>query len=289
MAYPAANPIQLQVKGMTCANCALGVEKYLKNSGQEEISVSLAAEEVRFLRQRDTQLEDIIRGIERLGFRVVTGDSPESEQEKPWQRLEWLFGFCLLWTLPLLAHMFLSWHWLHNPWVQLLLVIPVYGVGVFHFGRSAYFSVKNGVPNMDVLIIIGATAAFVYSLYGTLFELGPDFLFYETAASIITLVLLGNMMEYRAVKRTTTALQELGELQVETAKLVNPFSNGPSFQEVPIDEVNKGSILQINEGDRIPLDGEIVSGQGEVDEAAITGESFPRAVGLKEQVVGGTL
>jgi Cu+-exporting ATPase len=91
--------------------------------------------------------------------------------------------------------MFLPFHWLHNPLVQLGLCIPVYILGCIHFGKSAFNSLKNGIPNMDVLIFIGSSAAFIYSLYGTIQNLGPDYLFYETAATIISLVLLGNVLK----------------------------------------------------------------------------------------------
>ena len=113
----------------------------------------------------------------------------------------------------LLLHMVFPWGFLQSPVVQLILCIPVFTVGCLHFGRSAFASVKNGVPNMDVLIFVGSAAAFIYSLVGTIEHLGDKFEFYETCATIITLVLLGNVLEKRSVTQTTSALKDLVKFQ----------------------------------------------------------------------------
>ncbi len=103
-------------------------------------------------------------------------------------------------------------HWLMNPWVQLALTIPVYIVGMSFFGKSAWKSLRNGIPNMNVLIAIGATASFVYSLYGTLTGQAADYMFYETTATIITLVFLGNYMEDASVAFNTTGIEQTGQI-----------------------------------------------------------------------------
>ena len=111
---------------------------------------------------------------------------------------------------------------LNNSWVQLALCTPVFLIGLFHFGKSAWGSLKSGVPNMDVLITIGSSAAFIYSLIGTWLYYGTheahNYLFFETAATIITLVLLGNLLEHRSVNQTTTAIKELTQIQKSEAK-----------------------------------------------------------------------
>lgn len=280
--------VALQVKGMNCANCALGIEKYLKKTGFEDARVDFTNEEVLFEQLDAEQLPEIIEGIESLGFEVVDEEEGK-EVEEGMSRLEKIFLFCLIWTLPLLLHMFVDWTWLHNPYIQLALSLPVFVAGMYHFGKSAWGSLKTGVPNMDVLISIGATAAFFYSLYGTLLQLGPDFLFYETAASIITLVLLGNVMEHRSVKKTTSAIQELSSLQPKIAKRMVKGPPELELEEIPVSQVRKKDILWVNSGDQIPVDGIILSGDGEIDESAITGESFPRTAGVGDQVIGGTI
>src|SRR6185436_15259529 len=108
--------------------------------------------------------------------------------------IEGKFYFCLAFTIPLLLHMFLPFAWLHNAYVQLVLCLPVYVVGFFFFGKSSLGSLRQGVPNMDVLIFIGSSAAFIYSFIGGIVLQNPDYLFFETAASIITLVLLVNVI-----------------------------------------------------------------------------------------------
>src|SRR5204862_3745773 len=111
-------------------------------------------------------------------------------------------------------------HWLMDPWVQLALTIPVYIVGMSFFGRSAWKSLRNGMPNMNVLIALGATAAFVYSLYGTLTGQAENYMFYETAAAILTLVFLGNYLEDTSVRSTQRALNSLAKSQKVMANLI---------------------------------------------------------------------
>lgn len=281
--------ISLQVKGMTCTNCALGVERYLKKEGLDAVSVDFAHGEVEFDLVQKKKIPEIIKGIEGLGFTVSEEEEEEGLENEGLSKLDKFFYISAFFTFPLILHMFFSWHWLHNPYVQLGLALPVFLMGMYHFGVSGWKSLRNGFPNMDVLIAMGAIAAFGYSLYGTLFKLGPDFLFYETAASIITLVLLGNLLEERSVKKTTSSIRELAGLQpLRAMKLV--LQNGVEvLEEVDIKEIQTGDVLQVNTGDRIPVDGKILAGQGEVDESMITGESLPLFKEAGEEVIGGTL
>ncbi len=117
-------------------------------------------------------------------------------------------------------HEALGWHWLMNPWVQLALCTPVYVVGMNYFGRSAVKSLRNALANMNVLIAVGATAAYVYSLIGTLGNMGEDYLFYETAATIITLVFFGNYLESASVQSTQRALNSLAKSQKVMANMI---------------------------------------------------------------------
>jgi Cu+-exporting ATPase len=282
----ATQHIELTVKGMTCTNCALGIEKYLKGEGLEQVKVNFGNDEVLFDTVEPERLPEIVKGIEKLGFQV----QEEEEEAEGLSNVEKYFYFSLPFTLLLILHMFLP-HgtWLHNPWVQLGLALPVYLVGMYHFGRSAWRSLRNGLPNMDVLISLGATAAFFYSLYGTLTQAGSDFLFYETAASILSLVLLGNLLEHKAVQRTTTAIKELSALQPEKARLVMKVGKIETIHEVELEHVNVGDELQINQGDRIPVDGVLLRGEVEVDESMISGESLPVAKTNGDPLIGGTI
>ena len=125
-------------------------------------------------------------------------------------------------------------HWLMNPWVQLGLTIPVYIVGMSFFGRSAWKSLRNGLPNMNVLIAIGATAAFVYSLYGTLTGQAADYMFYETTATIITLVFLGNYLEDASIHSTQRALNKLAKSQKVMANMI-AFDDQHQEQIFPVE------------------------------------------------------
>ena len=276
-----SNTTELTVEGMTCVNCAKSVDRLLTKKGMEEVYVNFATKEVRFQNSGAVSIDEVKSDITRLGFEVVDEHLPHPT----FWTLERKFFFALVFTLPLFAHMFIPWKPLHNHWIQLALCLPVFALGVWHFGRSAWISIRHGFPNMDVLIFMGSTAAFVYSLYGSLAGLGHDFLFYETSAMIITLVLLGNLLEKRAVARTTTAITELTKLQVQKARKIV----GTNIVEVDVKYLKTGDILQVNEGDKIPADGEIINGTVSIDESMLTGESEPI---LKENgaiVVGASL
>jgi Cu+-exporting ATPase len=275
--------VELQVSGMHCNNCALSVHKLLEKKGLHDIYVDFANDEVKFKTDDPTSTPLIIKDIEGLGYKVSKDSIPI--EEKAYEKIENKFYFSLLFTIPLFSHMFLPFHWLHNPYVQLALCTPVYIMGCFHFGKSAYHSLKNGIPNMDVLIFIGSSAAFIYSLFGTIQNLGPDFLFYETAATIISLVLLGNVLEKRSVSQTTSAVRDLMNFQeVKANKMVNG-----EIVEIHSSEISPGDVLVINSGDKIPVDGEIIWGNASVNEALLTGESLPVEKSKYDQVIGGTM
>src|ERR1700761_702358 len=261
--------IELNVTGMHCNNCALSIHKLLEKKGLNHISVDFASEEVKFSNQTSAPLPDIIKGIEQLGFKVV--DDPALHTPKFYEKVENKFIFSALFTAPLLLHMVFPWHILHMPIIQLLLCLPVFIVGCLHFGRSAWHSVKGGIPNMDVLIFIGSTSAFVYSLVGTIENLGEQYQFYETCATIITLVLLGNVFEKRSVNQTTSAVKDLVKIQQVNA---NRIING-DIEVISAKEVRPGDTLLVNMGDKIPVDGEVLSSEASVDESMLTGESVP--------------
>lgn len=279
--------ITLNVEGMTCANCALGIKKQLVKEGLEDVNVSFSTGEVVFKNHHQLNLQQVKDSINKLGYTVV--DIPENS--KGWSAIEKKFYISLIFTIPLFLHMFLPHdNILNNSWVQLALCTPVFLIGLFHFGKSAWGSLKSGVPNMDVLITIGSSAAFIYSLIGAWLYYGTheahNYLFFETAATIITLVLLGNLLEHRSVNQTTTAIKELTQIQKSEAKKI--MSDG-SIQTVTYDELKPGDIIQVNNGDRVAVDGEIISGSAILDESMISGESTPVEKEKGEKVIGGTI
>jgi P-type Cu+ transporter len=275
--------VELNVTGMHCNNCAMSVHRALEKKGLQDIYVDFANEEVKFRNSDAIPLPSVIKDIEGLGFKVY--EDAGAPSEKFYEKVENRFLFSLIFTIPLFFHMFLPFHWLHDPVTQLILCTPVFILGCIHFGKSAFNSLKGGVPNMDVLIFVGSTAAFIYSLIGTIQHLGADYLFYETAATIITLVLLGNVLEKRSVTQTTSAVRDLLKFQeVKALKVVNG-----ELVEVRSQEIQSGDVLQVNTGDKIPVDGEVISGEASVNEAMLTGESIPVEKTKYSAVIGGTL
>lgn len=275
--------IELNVTGMHCNNCAISVHNLLEKKGLQNILVDFASEEVKFSTDDEAKVPEIIKGIEQLGYKVV--DDPALHAPKFYEKVENKFIFCAIFTVPLLLHMILPWHFLQVPMVQLILCIPVFLVGCLHFGKSAFSSVRNGVPNMDVLIFVGSTAAFIYSLVGTVEDLGEKFQFYETCATIITLVLLGNVFEKRSVTQTTSAVKDLVKIQqVNAIRVINVGTEIISAKEVV-----SGDILLVNQGDKIPVDGDVLSGAASVDESMLTGESVPVEKTKYDKVIGGTI
>lgn len=275
--------IELNVTGMHCSNCALSVHKLLEKKGLKDVYVDFANSEVKFRSPDNTLVPGLIKDIEGLGYKVQASDGvmPESIFEK----VENKFLFCLIFTVPLFLHMFLPFHVLHDPDIQLILCLPVFILGCVHFGKSALNSVINGIPNMDVLIFIGSSAAFIYSFIGTVYNLGTDFFFYETAATIITLVLLGNVIEKRSVTQTTSAVRDLLKFQENNATRI---LNGEK-EQIKSSEIQIGNTLLVNTGDKVPTDGEIIWGEASINESMITGESIPVEKTKYDQVIGGTI
>jgi Cu+-exporting ATPase len=264
----------------------MSISRYLEREGMGNVLVSFATGEVTFDLAGGKSAEKVLEGIDRLGYRVIRPESKEGTGGFL-PTLTAKFIFCLIFTLPLLLHMLLPWPLLSNPFFQLALCLPVYIVGMMHFGRSGLRSLIHGVPNMDVLISLGATAAFVYSLIGTLGGLGAHYLFYETAAAILTLVLLGNVMEEKSVRQTTSAISELARMQQTTARLILPATG--EIRELANEKLLVGDCVLVNTGDQIPMDGRIYWGEGLVNEAMVTGESQPVTRKENDPVIGGTL
>ena len=283
----AEKKIILKVEGMTCNNCAAGIKKHLEKSLDSEVNVNFSIGEVSCYTNEKHHKRDLINLIEDIGFRVV---KTKSKKNLNFSKNEIYFLVSLIFTTPLFCHMFVSeTNILHQPIIQLFLCLPVYFIGIVFFGKSAYYSIKSKVPNMDVLIFIGSTAAFFYSLYGWwLFqdtELVKNYLFFETTATIITLVLLGNVLEHRSVKQTTTSIEELNKIKESIAKK----ELGEEVIDVNYNDIKKDDILIVNKGDQIPVDGKIIWGSCSVDESMITGESLPISKNKNDEVISGTI
>jgi Cu+-exporting ATPase len=285
--------IQLKVEGMTCANCALTINKYLEKKGMQNIKVNPIDGDVSFEIVEGADKEPLINGINDLGYEVVAHGLKEIEKKRFLSTQVGRFFFCLPFTLILMLHMLEKWvhiHWLMNPWIQLAICTPVYLVGMSFFGKSAYKSIKNGLPNMNVLITIGASAAFIYSLIGSIIGQGQEYLFYETAATIITLVFFGNYLEDASIQSTQRALKSLVKSQKVMANMIAFDEN---HQEVifPIENtaLKVGDLILVRSGEQVPIDCKILWGDAHVNEALLTGESIPIHKIQKDKLIGGSV
>jgi Cu+-exporting ATPase len=300
----------LAITGMSCATCALRIEKGLsKVEGVSLAQVNLATEKATVEYApgavEDGQFEKL---IEDLGYHAIlesAGDEQElamdaEERERKRKRREIRrmgvsFAVSAALSLPLLAAMFAGLFgiqalmFLHNPVVQLMLATPVQFVIGYRFYKNAYKSIKSGSPSMDVLVALGTSAAYLYSFYnGFLRPLPPGqspALYFEASAIIITLVLLGKLLEALAKGRTSEAIKRLIGLQPKTARVLR---DGREV-DVPVTELQIGQIVLVRPGERVPVDGEIVEGSSAVDESMITGESIPVEKSKGDAVIGATI
>lgn len=285
--------VNWKVDGMSCSNCALSIHKYLEKEGMEDVKVSLASGDVSFAINGNKTSQQISQGVESLGYTVHDEEAPATPGKKRlFKNHKQRFLFCLLFTAPLMLHMLDKWvhiHWLMNPWIQLALCLPVFIVGMDFFGRSALKSIRNRLPNMNVLVAIGATAAFVYSLVGTIFNLGEGYLFYETAASVITLVFLGNFLEDASIQSTQRALNKLAKSQKVMANMIAYHDGVENVFPVENTALRSGDLILIKTGEQVPADCKILSGEATLNEAIITGESMPQFKRSKDYLIGGSL
>ena len=284
--------VQWKVEGMDCSNCALTIRKFLEKKGLKDVNVNFATGDVAFTLTEDIDKKVLGTGIKDLGYEVHDHAEDEPARRNFLSTHLQRFLFCLPFTAILMLHMIpgLEWHWLMNPLVQLALATPVYIVGMSFFGKSAYKSLKNGMPNMNVLIAIGATAAFAYSLYGTIIGKAHEYMFYETAATIITLVFLGNYLEDASVASTQKALNSLIKSQKVMANMI-AFDDDHKEQVFQVEntQLRVGDLILIRNGEQVPADSKILWGEGYLNEAIITGESAPVHKLIKDKLVGGSI
>ncbi|MEZ5565102.1 MAG: heavy metal translocating P-type ATPase [Gammaproteobacteria bacterium] len=292
------------VEGMTCSACVSRVEKALqKVPGVVEANVNLAIEraDVRGL-AGVTRLSDLAAAVTKAGYNAriespaaSQAQAEEEHRQREAAHLKREFIILLIsaaFATPLLLQMvamYMNQHWHLPAWTELLLAAPVQFVIGARFYRSAWKAIKARSGNMDVLVVMGTSAAFGYSVY-LLATLGFDGargkLYFEASVIIITLVLLGKFLESRAKRGTTAAIRQLMDLRPQTARVRH--ADGTEH-EVAINEVSAGNIVIVRPGERIPVDGEVESGRSELDESLITGESLPVDKQPGSHVTGGAI
>jgi len=285
-----ANITSLKVEGMTCANCARSVENVLKKNGAENVFVDFLNDEVTYSDKSGIGEQNIKSAIESIGYHVHDEHDHDHHGHNH-DGVGWKLAISLGLAIPLLIFHFFHFsdaEWtsiFKNHWVQFWMALPVFLIGVYHFGGSAFSALRHKEINMDVLIFIGGTAAFIYSVIG-LIQKNGDMIFFETSATIFAFVLLGNYIEERASKGTTSAIDGLKEMQNMDAQRLS--SNG-GWETIKAGELKMGDTIRVNEGQSIPADGVVKTGSVALNLALITGESEPQSFHIGDEVISGAV
>ena len=290
----------LGITGMTCASCVGRVEKALKKvPGVLNASVNLATEKatVEYL-AGEAETKDFARAVEGAGYGAVREEEEaeaEDSHEREYKKLRGRFlvaavltALILIGSLP---HMLGFMPFAPVGWLNLgllALATPVQFWAGWRFYRGAWSALKHGSANMNTLVAVGTSAAYVYSAVATLAPglfAGRAGVYFDTSAVIITLILLGRLLEARARGRTNEAIKKLAGLRARTARVVR----GGEEADVPVEDVRVGDVVVVRPGEKVPVDGRVVSGESAVDESMITGESIPVTKRIGDEVIGATI
>ncbi len=307
--------------GMHCASCARLIEKKLKKtSGVMDASVNYGSEQATVDFDPEVRnLGDLGNLVEEAGYKAVIGNDPEKNKEEAKKKelaglkikvvvSSILSVFIVLGSFPEWFGIFMS------PYVLLFLTIPVQFWAGWRFYQATWSGLKNRAASMDTLIAIGTSAAYGYSVLGVLGGLGElgnlgklgtnTAMYFDTAAVIITLILLGRFLEAKAKAHTSDAIKKLLHLQAKTARVLRLSSSpnsplppsyikrglgGVTEMDIPIEQVNVGDIIRVKPGEKIPVDGKITDGSSSIDESMVTGESMPVDKNAGDMVIGATI
>ena len=304
----AVSRLTLPVRGMTCAACVSAVENALRGlDGVVSVAVNFATEKAAIdYFPSQVGIREFKRAVKEAGYEVVEAGQGEDivekeqrEREKAYKELRTKVIIGAVLAAPIMVLM--QWHhlfggWLHLPLqmnhlIQLVLATPVQFYIGLQFYRGAIAAARHKTTNMNTLIAIGTSSAYIYSMVATFFPSVFEIkgysadVYFDTSATIIVLILLGRLFEARAKGRTSEAIKKLIGLQAKTARVIK---NGREM-DVPIEDVEIGDIVQVRPGEKVPVDGVIVEGYSAVDESMVTGESIPAEKNRGDSVIGGTV
>ena len=284
--------IELAISGMTCASCSARIEKQLNKLPGVQAVVNLATEIATVNAPGWLDVGDIIRTVEKTGYGAEEISAAAREQEKARKAARYrkdvtIFAGAALLTLPLLLQMGGMLRGGHEEWLPLwlqwLLATPVQFIAGWRFYRGAYNSLRGGGANMDVLVAMGTSMAWGFST--VVFFLGLNqHVYFEAGAAVITLVMLGKLLEARAKGATTAAIEQLIQLAPKTAWV----RRDGEFVELPVAQLKPGDLVQVKPGERLPVDGEVLEGNSGVDESMLTGESLPVNKSIGNRVYAAT-
>src|SRR6266705_5129754 len=313
------NRAVLAIEGMTCASCAMRIEKGLKKvAGVIDANVNLATEQAAVIYDpMQTNLEQMVQKVEAVGYKatpqvaslqqplqetatsVVTETSgspvvsiPQEDELSRRRQAEiirkrnlLILGIVLTLPVVILSMFFLN-SFPGENYLLLVLTTPVWAIVGWEFHRGAIKTLRHGSANMDTLISVGSTAAYILSVVATFFpQIVGSVTFYDTTALIVTLIYLGKYLEARAKGQTNEAIRKLIGLQARTAHVIRAGREG----ELPIEQVQVGDELVVRPGEKIPVDGVVQSGLSSIDESMITGESMPVEKGVGDPLIGATI
>ena len=288
--------VTLKISGMHCAVCAQTIEKVLnKKEGVYKATVNLALETATVeYNAAQISLAGIKKVIRDVGYDVIepeagVEDSEQTERDNEIRSLKMMLIISTAATIPVMIlsyWKFLPFHFSieqYIPYIMFVLVTPVHFIVGHRFFVGAYKALRNRNPNMDVLVTLGTSAAYFYSVYVTFG--GPGKLYYTTAVSLMTFLTLGKLMEAVAKGRTSAAIRKLMGLRAKTARVIRDGEE----MEIPVEDVQVGDIVVVRPGEKIPVDGVVTDGYSGVDEKVITGESIPVEKKAGDTIVGATI
>ncbi|MDK2903163.1 MAG: P-type Cu+ transporter [Clostridiales bacterium] len=287
--------VQLRLKGMSCAACAAAIEKALNRlDGVYHASVNFAAEKATV--EYDSSMvsvRNMIKAVEDAGYEAeradeVSSDRERAEREKEIRDRKRMLILSVVLSAPLVLNMILEVFNVHvslfmNPWFQFILATPVQFIVGATYYKGAYHALKGRSANMDVLVAMGTTVAYAYSIF-TGFFIGGD-MYFEASAVIITLITLGKLLEAIAKGRTSEAIKKLIGLQAKTARVIRDGQE----MDIPVEDVEVGDIIVVRPGEKVPVDGVIIEGNSSLDESMLTGESMPVDKKAGDEVIGATI
>ncbi len=285
----ARQQFQIGIEGMTCGSCVARVEKALKKiDGVLATSVNLATESARITAAPRVTQAMLLQAIRSAGYTGHAAAEAASDAARAAQKREWLpVLLCALLVLPLVLPMFgdlFGQHWMLPPFWQWLLATPVQFWFGARFYRAALGALRARTGNMDLLVALGTSAAYGLSVYQWQTSATPH-LYFEASAVVICLVLLGKWLEARAKRQTSAAIRALQALKPATARVRRASGD----QDVPIEQVKIGDVVVVRPGEQVSVDGEVVEGSSQIDEALISGESLPVAKHVADRVTGGSI
>ncbi|HEX2427064.1 MAG TPA: heavy metal translocating P-type ATPase [Gaiellaceae bacterium] len=284
-ASPASKEVRLDLEGMTCASCVNRIERKLNELEDVAATVNFATEQATVRYGPSVTVDDLVSAVEAAGYHARAADASSHQHDEPVGLVRRRLGVAVAFTVPLAAlAMIPSLQFNGWEWVALVLATPVVFWSGLGFHQAALGSARHLAATMDTLISIGTLAAYIWSAVVLLGGLDAD-TYFEVAAVITTLILLGRYLEALAKSRSGHAIRRLLELGAKEARVVHDGSE----VSVPIEQVAPGDLLVVRPGEKIPTDGVVVEGTSAVDQSLLTGESLPAEVGPGSEVAGATI